>query len=502
MSRTEAHPGSDGLREPDLGDVYDVIVVGAGPAGLFAGHRAATLGGRVLVVEAGQGMHASLCPRIRAAASGRPIRDLEKFRMQCRRCTCLTGVGGAAFHFDTNLGYINGLTRSKIEKASDGTTRAYSGLERTLGDFDRARRLIASVYEQFYSWGLTRVTLPEEQESPAADPAGAGTRNRVAHTVFQHTDAAPSQEITVDESLTVVGELLRELDRMGGRLLLGTRVTGIERDDRGRFVVAAGEKTRVTGRNVIVGAGKLSLQWVREVVGTLGVGHSSPRKVDLGVRIESWREDLAPLTEACHNPKHTFLNDQGDSVRTFCVCPSGRLMVYDFAGGLALDGQHCLTTPTTKSNFGVVTSVTVPDGVDGTEYALAFSRAAMEAGRGRPVVQHVGDFLGVPIPEPPVPPTLLETTGTDLRDLLGPSLSSDVEGMITRLNALAPGMVGPHAVIAAPVVERVFPALDLSHDLESTVPGLFFVGDSSSKIIGVTYGAVTGRVAAEAAMSR
>ncbi|MEV0694518.1 NAD(P)/FAD-dependent oxidoreductase [Streptomyces sp. NPDC050388] len=480
---------------------YDVVVVGAGPAGLFAGHRAAALGGRVLVVEAGHGMYASLCPRVRAAASGRPIRDLEKFRMQCKRCTCLVGVGGAAFHFDTNLGYINGLTRSKIERASDGTTRSYSGLERALGDFDRARDLVASVYEQFYAWGLTRTSPAQAPEPAPADPAAQSAHHRTASAVFQHSDAAPSQEITVDESLVVVGALLEELRSLGGELLMGTRVTAVERDDRGMFTITAGEH-RLTSRNVVIGAGKLGLDWVRGVIGTLGVGHLSPRKVDLGVRIESWRDDLAPLTEACHNPKHSFLNDRGDSVRTFCVCPGGRLMAYDFAGGLALDGQHCITTPTTRSNFGVVTNVTVPDGVDGTDFALEFSRAAMKTGEGRPVVQHVGDFLGEPLSGPPVPCSLLETTETDLRALLGPELSSDVEGMITRLNRLSPGMVGAHAVIAAPVVERVYPDLELTHDLESTVPGLFFVGDSSSKIIGVTYGAVTGRVAAEAAMSR
>ncbi|WP_410539968.1 FAD-dependent protein [Streptomyces sp. KL2] len=499
MRRTDDHPGPGG--PVTLDGPYDVVVVGAGPAGLFAGHRAAALGGSVLVIEAGQGMYASLCPRVRAAASGRPIRDLEKFRMQCKRCTCLTGVGGAAFHFDTNLGYINGLTRSKIERTSDGRTRSYSGLERALGDFDRARDLVASVYEQFHAWGLARTAPPEVLEPPASAPAGQSAHRRTVSAVFQHSDAAPSQEITVDESLTVVGALVGELQQLGGHLLMGTRVTSVERGDRGLFTVTAGEH-RVTSRNVIIGAGKLGLEWVRGVIGTLGVGHLSPRKVDLGVRIESWRNDLAPLTEACHNPKHSFLNDRGDSVRTFCVCPGGRLMAYDFAGGLALDGQHCLTTPTTRSNFGVVTSVTVPDGVDGTDFALDFSRAAMKAGDGLPVVQQVGDFLGEPLSGPPVPCTLLETTETDLRALLGPELSADVEGMITRLNTLSPGMVGPHAVIAAPVVERVYPDLELTHDLESTVPGLFFVGDSSSKIIGVTYGAVTGRVAAEAAMSR
>jgi uncharacterized FAD-dependent dehydrogenase len=63
-------------------------------------------------------------------------------------------------------------------------------------------------------------------------------------------------------------------------------------------------------------------------------------------------------------------------------------------------------------------------------------------------------------------------------------------------------MIGPRAQVAAPVVERIYPSIALTAQMESSVAGLYFVGDASSKIIGVTYGAVTGRIAARAAMAR
>ncbi|MDW6057257.1 hypothetical protein SAZ11_03140 [Streptomyces sp. FXJ1.4098] len=74
--------------------------------------------------------------------------------------------------------------------------------------------------------------------------------------------------------------------------------------------------------------------------------------------------------------------------------------------------------------------------------------------------------------------------------------------MADRLNALHPGLVPGTATVAAPVVERLFPDLDLSDDLESSIPGLYFVGDSSSKIIGITYGAATGMAAARSVLRR
>lgn len=473
------------------GVLWDAVVIGGGPSGLFAAHTVSAAGGRVLLIEAGEGMYASLCPRVRAAADGRAVRDSEKFRLQCARCDCLTGVGGAAFHFDTNLGYTAGLTRSKIETGQDGTVATFSGLERALGGFDRADASIRGVYDLFYGWGLPRAEAEESGTGPAFASPG-----------FALADTAASQSITVDDALVVVGHLVEEVAERGGRLVLGQGATRVARTG-GTFEVTLSGGAVARARNVIVAAGKLGLTWVRGVLSDLGVEHTTPRRVDLGVRIESWREDLAPLTDGCHNPKLSFLNERSESVRTFCVCPGGRLMEYGFAGTTVLDGQHCLTTPTTRTNFGVVTTVNVRDGVDGTTFALDFARRVNAAGEGGSVVQSVGDFLGVPTGgSRPVVSSLLAASDGDLATALGKQAVDDVAGMIERLNGMSDGMIGPHALIAGPVAEKVYPSITLTGDLESSVPGLYFVGDASSKVIGVTYGAVTGQVAATAAMAR
>ncbi|KOG91773.1 hypothetical protein ADK38_01330, partial [Streptomyces varsoviensis] len=117
--------------------------------------------------------------------------------------------------------------------------------------------------------------------------------------------------------------------------------------------------------------------------------------------------------------------------------------------------------------------------------------------------QQAADFLGWrERPTRQLASSLPAAVRGDLAGALGRRRVADVAQMIERLNDFSPGMIGGHALIAAPVVERVYPAITLSHEMESSVPGLFFAGDSSSKIIGVTYGAVTGRIAARAALAR
>lgn len=453
---------------------------------MLAAWRLATSGARVTLLEAGRDMRASLCSKVSARMEGRSVREAEKFRLQCHRCDCLTGLGGAAFHFDTNLGYVSGLSRSKIEADGEGRVRTYSGLERALGGFDRASRSVAEVYELMERFGVAAVNRAAHRSPDSVVPEG-----------FALADGAVSTAVTVDEAIVMVDALLADASPEGLDLRLGTRAETVRRQPDGTWHVQTATEVLRT-RNVVVGVGKLGVRWVQSVVEENDIAHRPSTKVDLGVRIEAPAEVLAPLTASCQNPKLTFLNAQDEPVRTFCVCENGRIMQYAFEDTILLDGQHCITTPTSRTNFGVITTVDVPAGVSGTQHAGDFARAVSSAGRGRPVAQPLVDFLRGTSSGATPGTSLVRVTWGDLAEVLGPERVADVTRMTELLENVAPGLVGPESVVAAPVVERIFPSLELSDDMESSAPGLYFVGDSSSKIIGVTYGAATGLAAADA----
>ncbi|GIG41863.1 FAD-dependent oxidoreductase [Cellulomonas phragmiteti] len=471
-------------------EVLDAVVVGGGPSGLFAMWRLATGGARVALLEAGQDMRASLCSKVSARMAGRSVREAEKFRLQCHRCDCLTGIGGAAFHFDTNLGYVSGLSRSKLEADAQGRVRTYSGLERALGSFERAADAVADVYDHLVAFGVDMGTDAPATTTSAAPPAG-----------FALADAAPSKAITVDEAIGMLDALVAQATAAGAVVHLGTRALTVERRADGVWEVRTPTGV-VRARHVVVGVGKLGLPWVESVLAANHVVATSAPRVDVGVRLELPAEIAEPLTAPCQNPKLTFLNAAAEPVRTFCVCERGRIMQYAFEGAVVLDGQHCVTTPTSRTNIGVVTTVDVPAGVGGTDHAREFARRITAAGQGLPVVQPLLELLrrGRLAERPGT--SLVRATWGDLAPLLGRDRVADVEEMADRLEEVAPGVVGPDTVVAAPVVERVFPSIELDGDMQSSAPGLFFVGDSSSKIIGVTYGAATGIVAADAVLRK
>jgi len=484
------------MTEPETAHDLDVLVVGGGPSGLFAALSVTKAGLRAELLEKGGDLVSSLCPKVRFELARNVIREAERFRLQCNHCTCLEGLGGAAFHFDTQLGYARGLSRSKIELR--GTSiEAFSGLERAVGSFDRASDLIRRVYDICFAYGL-----PPLPEGDSESGVGAATSH------FAHTDAAASYPVTVEIALTMLQAMVDDLERHGTSVRCHTAVMNIEPGRRRRW--------RVTARNgktdllyeadaVVMAVGKSALPQLRRLVEETGVRFRPARKVDIGVRLESLREDLEPVLGGCRNPKLLYLNARGEPVRTFCVCHGGRLMQYRLGDVVILDGQHCLEHPTSRTNFGIVTTVSIPEHEDGTDWALAFAGRVNAAAHGKTAVQRLGDFLGwsgdTGLP-PDLRTTLIDSEWCDLRAALPAQLVADVAGMVERLNAVTPGSLAAYAIVAAPVIEKIFPELELSPEMESSAPGLYFAGDCSSKFIGITYGAASGIAAGEAIAAR
>jgi uncharacterized FAD-dependent dehydrogenase len=478
----------------------DTVVVGAGPGGLLCALELARRGRQVALVERGGAMRDSLCPKVAAGmlAHKGNLRRAERYRDQCPRCDCLSGVGGAAMHFDSNLGYVRTLSRPKIEEGAGGEAVRYNVLERLFGSMDLAQTLVAEGYSILSDFGL---------ESPAA-PTHADHGHIVAPELFAHTDTADSLPAPLRRTLEVVSAMEQAFIAAGGALrlhhslqILEPLPSGAAHGARWRLGFEVdGALVDIHARNVVLALGKTAMPWIAETLAQLGVQHGPAATVDLGVRLETRRSDMEWMTRSCHNPKLSFLSARGEAVRTFCVCVGGRIMQYEFAGAMVLDGQHCIDDPTERTNFGVLTTVKSGLGVDAAAFGLDIARAVNAQANGGPLVQTVGDFLAgratTSLEGNLIRSSLVRPALGDLTKALPAFLVADIRQMIERLNALSPGAIGPYALLAGPVIERAYPDIALDDRMECSRPGLFLAGDCSGKVIGITYAMATGLRAA------
>lgn len=471
-------------------------VVGGGPAGLTCALELARAGRSVALFEQGGKIADSLCPKMLAGMQAHRVslRKAERYRDQCGRCTCLQGIGGAALHFDSNLGYVRKLSRPKIEAAPDGKIIHVNVLERLFDSMEKAERLISDAYAMLAMYGLTIPSQPSFDDHPElADNAH-----------FSHIDTADSLPAPLILMMPIVEAIEQALQACGGALVLRSRIVRLSsaQSDSGapRWMLECeaedGTLRAVYADNVVLAVGKTAMPWIRTLIDDLNVRHQAAASVDLGVRLETRRADMEWMTRSCHYPKMTFLSPRGEAVRTFCVCAGGRMMQYEFAGSVILDGQHCIADPTDRTNFGILTSVKVPAGTDAAEYGLGIARKVNRLGETGPLVQTVGDLVagwptrdlaGLPLRSSLVRPTL-----GDLRACLPDFLVEDILEMIARINRLSPGAIKPYALLAAPVVERAFPSIELSSDLESSRRGIYFAGDCTGRVIGIPYAMATG----------
>jgi uncharacterized protein len=381
-------------------------------------------------------------------------------------------VGGAAFETDVNLQNIDGFP----PQSDFG--------ERTLGSRALADTLVREGYGIMCGYGL-----PRKQPDPVDIYSYA-----VDQPTLKGVLAAFRWRAEASRALTLnLGVSMRKLE-------LGTT-------RRWRLSLEGPSRPRtVEADNVLLGTGKLSAVWISDLMDRLGVTYGNNATFALGFRVEGRAETVNSAAAGCENPK-IRVTQQGVVSETFCWCKNGKVVAYDFDGAKLLDGEHCYGRPTANSSFGVITTVTLPEGGSNTRISVAFSRYMNAIGEGGVLLQRLGDFLKrrittqADISANPVQPSLKAYKLCDLRSYF-PSLAVEgLQALVAEINQRTPGAIGEDALIYAPILERIFPNIALTQDLETNLKGLFLVGDCSGKGVGVAPAFVMGLAAARQAVA-
>ena len=443
---------------------YDVIIIGAGPGGIFSAYELKKLDPalKVAVFEAGHALNKRHCP-----IDGDKIRTC----IGCKSCSIMSGFGGAGAFSDGKYNITNDF---------GGTLYEYIGKKRAL-------ELMHYVDEINMRYGGEGCKLYST----------AGTRFKtqcIQHDL--HLLDASVRHLGTDINYVVLENLYSELKEKVD-FFFDTPVESVRALDSGYEIIC---KSGVfTCSDCIISVGRIGSKWMEKVCADLKIPTSSNR-VDLGVRVELPAEVFAHLTDELYESKIVYRTKQyGDKVRTFCMNPKGAVVNENTNGIITVNG-HSYEDParqTDNTNFALLVSKHFSEPFkDSNGYGESIARLSNMLGGGV-IVQRFGDLIrgrrSTPsrMEEAFITPTLNATPG-DLSLVLPKRILDGIIEMIYALDKVAPGTANDDTLLYGVEVKFYNMEVEVNEKLESRYPGLYIIGDGSGITHSLSHASASG----------
>ena len=443
---------------------YDVIIVGAGPGGIFSAWELSRLAPekKIAVFELGRPLDQRKCP-----IDGKKIKSCVK----CPVCSIMSGFGGAGAFSDGKYNITNQF---------GGTLFEYIGKQEAID-------LMRYVDEINVSHG------------------GAGTKlYSTANTKIKrmclenglHLLDAQVRHLGTDINYVVLENIYREL-RERVDFFFNTAVSDVKRIGGG-YLVQAGERG-YSCEKCVISVGRSGSKWMESVCREMNIPTKSNR-VDIGVRVELPAEVFAHLTDELYESKIVYRTQKfEDLVRTFCMNPHG-VVVNENTNGIVTVNGHSYEDPakhTENTNFALLVSKHFSEPFkDSNGYGESIARLSNMLGGGV-IVQRFGDLVRgrrsneARIRGSFVTPTLAATPG-DLSLVIPKRILDGIIEMIYALDKIAPGTANDDTLLYGVEVKFYNMEVELDSSLQTCSEGLYVIGDGSGVTHSLSHASASG----------
>ena len=443
---------------------YDVIIIGAGPGGIFTAYeltqRCPEL--RVAVFEAGHALNRRRCP-----IDG----DKVKSCIGCKNCSIMSGFGGAGAFSDGKYNITNDF---------GGTLYEYIGKKQAL----ELMRYVDQINVRYGGEGTKLYST-------------AGTKFKkecIQHDL--HLLDASVRHLGTDINYVVLENLYDYLkDRV--TFFFDTPVETVEIAEGGYRILCAGRT--YSCEKCVISVGRSGSKWMETVCRELDIPTKSNR-VDIGVRVELPAEVFSHLTDELYESKIVYRTQKyGDRVRTFCMNPKGAVVNENTNGIITVNG-HSYEDPakqTENTNFALLVAKHFSEPFkDSNGYGESIARLSNMLGGGV-IVQRFGDLIrgrrSTPnrIEESFVTPTLSATPG-DLSLVLPKRILDGIIEMIYALDKVAPGTANDDTLLYGVEVKFYNMEVEVDEKLQSRYQGLYIIGDGSGITHSLSHASASG----------
>lgn len=453
---------------------YDVIVVGAGPAGIFSAMELVKNSSlNVLILDKGADIDKRKCPASRGLGC-----------LNCDPCNVLHGWGGAGAFSDGKL------TLSSEVGGWLGKYVNMEGLQRLVVHVDQVYKNFGAPNNLF---GADENSI-EEIERKASLAGLKLVRQKVRHMGTEKCAETLRKMRSFLDGKTEV----RTRTEVKGLIVKDRNVDGVETID--------GE--RIHAKYVVVAPGRSGAEWLKCEAQALGL-KTLNNPVDVGVRVEVQAAVLEELTDVLYEPKLVYYSRFFDDyIRTFCVAPYGEVITESYDGILTVNGQSYAERKTANTNFAVLVSTSFTEPFkEPIAYGKYIARLTNLLSGGV-IVQRLGDLEAgrrsteARIGRSTVIPTLKSATPGDLSFVLPYRYLVDIREMLDALDKIAPGLASRDTLLYGVEVKFYSSRLALGEGLETPIRNLFTIGDGAGVTRGLVQASVSGVIAARQILKR
>ena len=453
--------------------IWDVVIIGAGPAGLFAAYEFAEKSNlKILIVEKGRDISERKCPSI----------SQVRRCIKCKPCNILCGLGGAG-----------GLSDGKLNLKSD----IGGNLEEFISPAD-AKNIIEKIDNIFLFHGASKKLYGKNSNELEKLAASCGIE----------FIPIPQRHIGSDMLPSVITSLKNYLLGKGTTFYLQTEVLEIVKKDA-LFEIILTDAKIIEARFVLAATGRGGADWLNNEAKKMGI-KTRFAPIDIGVRVEIPSVIMENIIEYAWDPKfHIHTKTYDDFVRTFCTCPNGFVVMEDYGDYIGVNGHSSNNVKSENTNFAFLTNIKLTEPVENTtEYGVSIAKLATTIGGKMPIVQRLEDLrngrrsTASRIEKSFVKPTLKNATPGDISMAMTYRIVENIIEGLEKLDGVIPGVNSDSTLLYAPEIKFYSMRFIVNKNLETNIENFFVAGDGAGLSRGIVASAATGIIAAKGIMNK
>jgi len=452
---------------------YDIIIVGAGPCGIFTAYelKKNNPGLSILMLEKGNSIKKRKCPK---RITGKCI--------NCKPCNITTGFAGAGAYSDGKL---------SLSPDVGGNLPSFIGYEKT-------QELINYVDDIYLDFGADETVYGIEKKEEIR-----GIRKKAINANLKLIEC-PIRHMGTEEGYNIYSRIEAHLESKGVEMKFRNPVKDIIIED-GKITGVIADKEYYSEK-IVIAVGREGSDWLRGLCADHNI-NTTVGDVDIGVRVETRNEVMEELNESMYESKLIYYTPTfDDKVRTFCSNPGGEVSTEIYDGGLAVVNGHSYKSEDLKSdntNFALLVTKHFTEPFNSPiEYGMHIAQLGNMLSGKKVLVQRYGDFkrgrrtTRDRLSRNNIIPTLKDAVPGDLSLVLPYRILKAIDEMIIALDVVSPGLASEETLLYGVEVKFYSNKVTIDENFQTNIQGLYVGGDGAGITRGLMQASVNGIILA------